>query len=271
MNAPAEMKFFTSSDGDLGYREAGAGDLVVLLHSGFVDHHVFDDHIPALAETHRVIAPDIRGHGASANASRPFRWTDDLAELLDHLDAGPAVLVGVSMGGLVVSDTLLEHPELVRAAVVCGASTGEFQDSDPWHRGIQAEIARTLAAGDLEGWLKAFLSYVPGPHRTLDDIDPAIPRRLREMALSTLAKHTPGERDQLVRVTDTWSRLPKVDVPVLTLNGALDTPDVIAAAQRLADEVRHGRAELIDDTGHYLNMEKPAEFTAAIRTFLKSL
>ncbi|MEU1515039.1 alpha/beta hydrolase [Streptomyces sp. NPDC005811] len=271
MTAAAEMKFFTSSDGDLAYREAGSGDPVVLLHSGFVDHHVFDDHIPALAETHRVIAADIRGHGASANASRPFRWTDDLAELLDHLDAGPAVLVGVSMGGLVVSDTLLEHPELVRAAVVCGASTGEFQDSDPWHRGIQAETARTLAAGDLEGWLKAFLRYVPGPHRTLDDIDPDIPRRLREMALGTLAKHTPGERDRLVRVTDTWPRLPKVDVPVLTLNGALDTPDVIAAARRLADSVQHGRAELIDGTGHYLNMEKPAEFTAAIRTFLKSL
>ncbi|WP_460071682.1 alpha/beta fold hydrolase [Streptomyces sp. YKOK-I1] len=271
MTAAAEPKYFTSSDGDLAYHEAGAGDLVVLLHSGFVDHHVYDAHIPALAETHRVIAADVRGHGASANATEPFRWADDVAGLLRHLDAGPAVLVGVSMGGRIVSDTLLEHPELVRAAVVCGASTSDFQDSDPWHREIQTEIARTLATGDLEGWLKAFLSYVPGPHRTLDDIDPAIPRRLREMAVRTLSKHTPGEKDWLEPVTDTWSRVPEIDVPLLTLNGALDTPDVIASAQRLADEVRHGRAELIDGTGHYLNMEKPAEFTAAIRTFLKSL
>ncbi|MEU1182395.1 alpha/beta hydrolase [Streptomyces sp. NPDC005820] len=268
---PQDLKYFTSSDGDLAYREAGAGDLVVLVHSGFVDHWVFDAQVPALAETHRVIAADVRGHGSSANASGPFRWTDDLAELLRHLDAGPAVLVGVSMGGLVVSDTLLEHPELVRAAVVCGASTGEFQDSDPWHREIQAALARALAAGDIEGWLTAFLDYVPGAHRTLDDIDPDIPRRLREMALNTLSKHTPGERDWLVRVTDTWSRLPKVDVPVLTLNGALDTPDVIAAAQRLADSVQHGRAHLIDGVAHYPNLEKPAEFTAVIRDFLQSL
>ncbi|MFJ8105937.1 alpha/beta fold hydrolase [Streptomyces sp. NPDC096132] len=271
MTAASELKYFTSSDGDLAYREAGAGDLVVLVHSGFVDHHVYDAQLPALARTHRVIAPDVRGHGSSANASRPFRWTDDLAELLRHLDAGPAVLVGVSMGGIIVSDTLLEHPELVRAAVVCGASTGEFEDSDPWHQEIQAETTRALAAGDIEGWMKAFLAYAPGPRRTLDDVAPDIPRRLREMALSTLSKHTPGEKDWLVRVTDTWSRLPKVDVPVLTLNGALETADVITAARRLADTVQNGRSVLIEGTGHYPNMEKPEEFTATIREFLRTL
>ncbi|MFD9434764.1 alpha/beta fold hydrolase [Streptomyces sp. NPDC060002] len=271
MTAASDMKYFASADGDLAYREAGAGELVVLLHSGYVDHRVFDAVIPALASTHRVIAADVRGHGASANATRPFRWTDDLAALLHHLDAGPAVLVGVSMGGLIVSDTLLERPELARAAVVCGASTGEFQDTDPWHRAMQAETARALAAGDIEGWLKAFLNYVPGPHRTLDEVDPDITRRLSEMALNTVSKHTPGEKDWHVPVTDTWSRLPGIDVPVLTVNGALDTPDVIAAAQRLADSVRDGRSVLIEGTGHYPNMEKPEEFTAVVTDFLRTL
>ena len=271
MTAASELTYFASSDGDLAYREAGTGDLVVLLHSGYVDHRVFDAQIPALAATHRVIAPDVRGHGASANATEPFRWADDLAGLLRHLDAGPAVLVGVSMGGIIVGDTLLEHPELVRAAVVCGASTGESPDTDPWHEQVRTESARALAAGDVEGWLKAFLNYVPGPYRTLDDVDPDIPRRLREMALGTLAKHTPGEKNWHVPVTDTWPRLPDVDVPVLTVNGALDTADVIACAQRLADTVRDGRSVLIEGTGHYPNMEKPEEFTAVIREFLGTL
>ncbi|MFF3935522.1 alpha/beta fold hydrolase [Streptomyces phaeofaciens] len=271
MTAASDMTYFPSADGDLAYHEAGSGDLVVLVHSGFVDHRVYDAVIPALARTHRIVAPDVRGHGASANATRPFRWADDLAALLRHLDAGPAVLVGVSMGGLIVSDTLLEHPELVRAAVVAGASTGEFEDTDPWHRAIQAEIARCLAAGDLEGWLKVFLSFVPGPHRTLDEVDQDIPRRLSEMALNTLSKHTPGEKDWLVRVTDTWSRVPKIDVPVLTVNGALDTADVIAAGRRLADTVRDGRSVLMEGTAHYPMMEKPEEFTAVVTDFLRGL
>ncbi|WP_420711963.1 alpha/beta fold hydrolase [Streptomyces sp. MMG1533] len=53
-------------------------------------------------------------------ATEPFRRADDLAALLRHLDAGPAVLVGLSMGGVIATDTVLEYPELVRAVVTCG-------------------------------------------------------------------------------------------------------------------------------------------------------
>ncbi len=109
MTAASGLRFFPSADGDLAYLDTGSGDPVVLLHSGYVDHRVWSDQIPALAAEYRVIAPDVRGHGFSANATRPFRWADDLAALLRHLDAGPAVLVGSSMGGVIATDTLVEH------------------------------------------------------------------------------------------------------------------------------------------------------------------
>lgn len=131
MTAASELSFFASADGDLAYRDVGSGDPVVLLHSGFADHRVFDDQIPALAARFRVIAPDIRGHGFSANASAPFRWADDLTGLLRHLDLGPAVLVGLSMGAGVATDTALESPELVRAIVVSGGGTSAFEYKDP--------------------------------------------------------------------------------------------------------------------------------------------
>ncbi|MFD5448016.1 alpha/beta fold hydrolase [Streptomyces sp. NPDC003470] len=271
MNAPSDLRFFTSTDGDLAYRDTGTGDPVVLLHSGFADHRVFDAQVPALAATHRVIAPDVRGHGSSANATEPFRWADDLAVLLRHLDAGPAVLVGVSMGGAIATDTALEYPELVRAAVVCGAATSEFEYTDPWARAVQAEQGRALAAGDLEGWLAAFLRFVPGEHRTVEDIDPDILRRVREMAVGTLSKHTPGEKNHHVPVTDTWARVPKIDVPVLTVNGALDAPDLIAEAERLARTVRDGRSVTMEGTAHYPNMERPEEFNRILLDFLRGL
>ncbi|MBJ6622825.1 alpha/beta fold hydrolase [Streptomyces rochei] len=271
MTAASDLCFFTSSDGDLAYRDTGAGDPVVLLHSGFVDHRVFEAQIPALAAGYRVIAPDVRGHGASANATRPFRWADDLAALLRHLDAGPAVLVGVSMGGAIATDTVLEYPELVRAVVVSGAATSEFEYTDPWVRQVQAEQARALGAGDVEGWVTAFLRFVPGEHRTLDDVDPAVLARLREMALGTLAKHTPDEENHHVPMTGTWSRVPKIDVPVLTVNGALDAPDLIAEAERLARTVPDGRSTTVEGTAHYPNMERPEVFDEIVSGFLRSL
>lgn len=272
MTAASDLRYFPSVDGDLAYRDAGVGDLVVLLHSGFVDHRVFDAQIPALATAgFRVVAPDVRGHGASANATGPFRWADDLAALLRHLDAGPAVLVGVSMGGAIAVDTVLEYPELVRAVVACGAATSEFEYTDPWVRQVQADQARALAVGDIEGWLAAFLRFVPGEHRTLDDIDPDIPRRLREMALGTLSKHTPDEENHHVPLTDTWARVPKIDVPVLTVNGALDAPDLIAEAERLARTVPDGSSLTVADTAHYPNMEKPERFGEIITDFVRAL
>ncbi|GGV65075.1 alpha/beta fold hydrolase [Streptomyces griseoloalbus] len=271
MTGPSELRFFPSADGDLAYLDTGSGDPVVLLHSGYVDHRVWDAQIPALAAHHRVIAPDVRGHGFSANATEPFRWADDLAGLLRHLDAGPVVLVGLSMGGVIATDTVLEHPGLVRAVVTCGAATGDVQYTDPWYQEVQAESARALAAGDVQAWLAAFLRVVPGPHRTADDVDPDILRRLREMALHTISKHTPGEKNLLVPVTGTWSRLPEIDVPVLAVNGALEPADPRDAAQRLAEAVPDGRAVTIDGTGHYPNMERPELFNRTLLDFLRAL
>jgi pimeloyl-ACP methyl ester carboxylesterase len=45
-------------------------DPLVLLHGGFLDHHMWDDQIPVFASRYRVIVPDARGHGASASATR---------------------------------------------------------------------------------------------------------------------------------------------------------------------------------------------------------
>lgn len=271
MNGAADLRFFPSSDGDLAYLDTGSGDPVVLLHSGFTDHRFWAEQIPVLAAGYRVIAPDVRGHGSSANATEPFRWADDLAGLLRHLDAGPAVLVGVSMGGVIATDTVLEHPEVVRAVVTCGAATGDFRYTDPWHTELQAEYARTLGAGDVEGWLDAFVRGVRGEHRDLGALDPEIPRRLREMAAHTLAKHTPGETDWHVRVTESWPRVGKIDVPVLTVNGGLEPADLLAAAERLAREVPDGRAEVVEGADHYPNLERPEAFNDLLLGFLRGL
>ncbi|MEU2570987.1 alpha/beta fold hydrolase [Streptomyces althioticus] len=270
MTDASDLRFLPSADGDLAYRDTGSGDLVVLLHSGFLDHRIWDDHVPLLAERYRVVAPDTRGHGFSANATAPFRWADDLAALLRHLDAGPAVLVGLSMGGVIATDTVLEHPGLVRAVVTAGAVTGDFRYTDAWHRELQDTIAGALAAGDVTTWLDAFLRLVPGPGRSADDIDPEIPRRVREMALHTLSKHSAGEKDWLVPVTGSLDRAGEIRVPLLAVNGALEPAELHAAAERLAAAVPDGRTATLEGTGHYSAMERPDAFVGVLLDFLES-
>ncbi|WP_320776302.1 alpha/beta hydrolase [Streptomyces sp. CRN 30] len=270
--AHSETHTFASHDGPLAYRDTGEGPPLVLLHSGFVDHRAWDAQIPVFARDHRVIAPDARGHGRSANASKPFRPTDDLAALLRHLDVGPAVLVGVSMGAGTAVDTALEHPDLVRALVVSGAGTHEPEYSHPWTLELNARWARAMAAGDVEGWLDAFALAVSGPHRALDDVDPDIVRKVREMAWGTISKHTAGETDWTVPVTDTWARAAGITVPVLAVNGALDAADLIGNAERLVATVAgESRTVTLPDTGHYPHMERPEAFNAVLLEWLASL
>jgi pimeloyl-ACP methyl ester carboxylesterase len=256
---------------DIYWLDAGTGPPLVLLHGGFLDRSMWDDQIPVFARDYRVIAPDARGHGQSANASAPYRLTDELAALLRHLESGPAILVGVSMGAGIAVDTALEHPELVSALVVSGAGTSEPYFTDLWTTRALAAWRSAMAAGDLGASVESFMLLAAGPHRTVEALDPEVRSRLRRVSRATLSKHTRDEPDLMVRVRTTWERAGKIDVPVLAVNGTLDSPDHIGMAERLAGTVPDGRTVSIDGTAHYPNMERPAAFNEILADFLSSL
>ncbi|MEV4557110.1 alpha/beta hydrolase [Kitasatospora sp. NPDC049285] len=274
ISAAPTFGIFDSGDGPLAYRDAGPrdGHPLVLLHSGFVDHTEFDDLIPAFAAAgYRVIAPDARGHGWSANASRPFRQTDDLAALLRHLDLGePAVLAGVSMGGMIGIDTAAEHPELVRALLISGRGLCQPDPADdPWYAAMVDAQHTALAAGDIPAWQDAFAAFATGPTRTVAELDAAMLGRIKEMALRTLLKHTPDEDPALcVPVPGLTQRLDEFTLPVLALNGALDSPACLNTVTKLMDGIPHGRTLTLPGTGHYTSLERPEEFTRTLLDFL---
>ncbi|MEU9444109.1 alpha/beta hydrolase [Streptomyces sp. NPDC048304] len=268
----SELRFFASSDGELAYRDTGGTGLpIVLLHAGFLDHTMWDEHVPAFARQFRVIAPDARGHGRSANASRPFRQADDLAELLHHLGTGPAVLVGISMGAMIAVGTALEHPDLVRALVISGGGTDEREFTEPWTKQAQAAQFQALAAGDIEAWHDASDAWAHGPERPRDAVRPEIYTRLRRMRRRTISKHTPGEPDHSIPVANLRARAAQIAVPVLALNGAQDAPELRAMAESIARTAPRGRTAVIDDAAHFPNFDHPEEYTRIVADFLHSL
>ncbi|MFE9450179.1 alpha/beta fold hydrolase [Streptomyces sp. NPDC006739] len=269
MSESSDLRFFESSDGKLAYRDTGgAGIPIVLLHAGFVDHTMWDEQIPAFAKEFRVIAPDARGHGRSANASRPFRQADDLAGLLHHLGTGPAVLVGISMGAMIAVGTALEHPQLARALVISGGGTDEREFTDPWSQQAWTTQFQALAAGDIEAWHDASDAWAHGPERPRDAVRPEIYTRLRQMRQRTISKHTPGEPDHHISVAGLGARAGQIAVPVLALNGAQDAPELRARAEFIAHRAPRGRTTVIDDAAHFPNLDRPEEYTRLVTDFL---
>ena len=91
------------------------------------------------------------------------------------------------------------------------------------------------------------------------------------MALHTIWKHTPDEKDWLVHSTGSWDRVSRIDVPVLTVNGTHEPGDLIAAAERLTRAVPVGSSLTIEGVGHYANLEQPEIYNKILLDFLRTL
>ena len=86
---------------------------------------MFGPILPALAERHQVIAPDLQGHGRTADIDRPIDirlMADDIAALIEHLGLDEPDVVGYSLGGGVALQTAIKYPAMVRRQVVASAN-----------------------------------------------------------------------------------------------------------------------------------------------------
>jgi pimeloyl-ACP methyl ester carboxylesterase len=105
---------------NLYYETHGSGRPLVLLHGGLGSGEMFGPGLPALAAHHQVIAPDLQGHGRTADIDRPLDpglMADDIAALIDHLGLEKPDLVGYSLGGGVALHTASKYPDKVRNLV----------------------------------------------------------------------------------------------------------------------------------------------------------
>jgi pimeloyl-ACP methyl ester carboxylesterase len=238
----------------LTYRELGTGRPVVLLHGFTATGATWFDAGPAhaLAERgHRVIVPDLRGHGASAAPDDPAAYppdvlTDDLLALVGHLalDTGPGgyALAGYSLGGRVVLRALARGARPTRA-VVAGqglrAVTGPLDQRGLFRRTLDALLAGTPPPLDSpEGGTAAWI------RRSRND-----PRALRRVLDAT-------------QVPVTHAELAAVATPVLVLAG-VDDEHQAPTAPALADALPHGRhAEVPGD--HLTALGTPEFHTAVL-------
>jgi pimeloyl-ACP methyl ester carboxylesterase len=132
---------------NLYYETHGNGRPLILLHGGLGSNEMFGPIIPTLAESHQVIAPDLQGHGRTADINRPIDirlMADDIAALIDHLGLDKPDVVGYSLGGGVAFMTAAKYPgkigKLVTACVYLRPDA-----VDPALRGQQGQVNAAAA------------------------------------------------------------------------------------------------------------------------------
>ena len=110
---------------NLYYEIHGSGRPIVLLHGGLMHGGLFGPVLDMLAKDHKVITPDLQGHGRTADIDRPIDirfMADDIAALIDHLGLDKPDVVGYSLGGGVALQVAVRHPDKLRRLVLVSAN-----------------------------------------------------------------------------------------------------------------------------------------------------
>jgi pimeloyl-ACP methyl ester carboxylesterase len=126
----------------LYYETHGSGRPLILLHGGLGSGEMYGPILPALTKDHRVILPDLQGHGRTADIDRPIDlrlMADDIAALIDHLGLDKPDVVGYSLGGGVAFFTAVRHPEKVGKLVLASAHVKD-DAIDPVLRAQQGQV-----------------------------------------------------------------------------------------------------------------------------------
>src|SRR5687767_8044557 len=102
------------------YEVSGAGDPLIVLHGAYMNIPSMGAIIPRLAETHRVYAVELQGHGRTTDISRPITYqnlADDVAAFMKAVGLQKADVFGYSMGAQAAMQLAIRHPESVNKVV----------------------------------------------------------------------------------------------------------------------------------------------------------
>lgn len=258
-------------DGKLYYEMDGDGTPLVLSHAGFIDSGMWDDQWSSFAARHQVIRYDMRGYGRSSPLEATIARRDDLLALLKHLDIAQAHMLGCSMGGEIVLDFGLEHPQRVLSLVLVSTAPGGFAMQGPPPATL-LEMLGAMEQGDLT--LASELQirmWVDGPFRQPEEVDAAVRQHAAAMNQIPMQNFTLAiDNMEPFKPLDppAANRLSEIRVPTLIIAGALDHPEILRAAGVMAAEIAGTEKAIMVECAHVPNMERPAEFNRLVLDFL---
>jgi pimeloyl-ACP methyl ester carboxylesterase len=260
---------------EVNYAEIGKGPAVLLVHGLGGCWRNWLENLPHLGRSHRAIAIDLPGFGHSPMPSWPIempsysRLIHDFCEKLgiDRV----AALVGHSMGGLVLTEAVLERPERFERLVLAAAAGLTFAHRQR-ARTHPALLAFEATVRPLARPFTTWLARPQGRQVAFGALARA-PNRLRpELLWETIepSLRAPGFAPAIRAIGryDGRSRVSQVALPTLVAWGRNDQIVPVRDAYRYHREIPGSQLEIFERTGHMLQFERPARFNALLDGFL---
>jgi pimeloyl-ACP methyl ester carboxylesterase len=278
--ATIDLRRATIHGHEVTYRIAGSGPAVLLVHGIAGSSRAWRDVMPALAERHTVIAPDLLGHGESAKPMGDYSlgaFASGLRDLLEVLDVERATVVGQSFGGGVAMQLAYQHPDRCERLVLVGSG------------GLGREVSWMLRALALPGAEYVLPLVAPwfvrergdAVSRFIHDRGVRAPK-VAEMWSAYRSLTETENRHAFVRVLrgvvdpggQTVSAMDRLylaaAMPTLIVWGDEDPIIPVAHAHAAHEVIVGSRLEIIEGVGHFPHVEAPERFLAVLQDFLDS-
>ena len=254
---------------EIAYDEVGSGTPVVLLHGFPFNRTMWDEQFEALRGRHRIIAPDLRGHGESGVAPGPATMEEmakDVAALMEKVNVSRAAVCGLSMGGYVALALYRMFPLRARALVL--ADTRPSADTEEARENREAQAAKALKEG-MAGIADAMLPKLLAPKTVAKN--PSVVAQVREMIVKTNPEGAAAALRGMAQRRDQTSFLSRIVCPTLIIVGREDMITQLPESEVMHREIGGSRLVIIEDAGHVSNLEQPENFNRALTKFLREL
>jgi len=250
---------------ELHYIRRGSGEPLLLIQGLSGTHlHWGEPFLTQLDDDFETIAYDHRGTGNSSSAGEGFSivdLADDAIGLLDALELHSVHVLGISMGGMVAQELVLDRPERVRTLAL-GCTYAGGKGSVPTDQTIINRLSHLIVSGQVNLAMREALKY------NVSAAFASEPKNL--VPFKQIARELPTSLEMLaaqfeaVSGHETSSRLGEIERPTLIMHGTADQLLPVANAHHIAALIPHARLQLVDGVGHMFWWERPERVAALV-------
>ncbi len=234
---------------------------IVFLHGHTLDQRMWQPQLEAFKD-HLVLAPTLRGYGATEPPTKPFSFAEDVYSMLEPYTQ--IHLVGLSLGGNIALEMAVRYPQKIRTLTLLDSSLKGFVPDEAQLKAGQT-VQLAFEQHGLEAAKKVWLGL---PLFAAAREQPKLQKQLEAWVADYNGWHWAQQVSPSAAIEDVSSRLGLIEAKTLIVVGQRDTSYFQNVSRFLHQHIQGSKLKVVAEAGHMVNLEQPEMVNALLKAHL---